>query len=65
MVQQLGPGTYTAGGPGLTAGPGAKILQTTQWDQKEEVWGGKSGREGGGGEALGKFCGKLLITSDQ
>lgn len=57
VIQWLDPGTYTAGGPGLIPGPGTESPQTTQWDQKEEVWGGRrGGREEE--ERLGKFRGR-------
>ena len=43
MVQWLGPGAFTAGGPGSIPGQGTKIPQATRHDQqqkqKDNLWG--------------------------
>ena len=36
MVQWLGPGAFTAGGPGSIPGQGPKIPQATQHDQQKQ-----------------------------
>ena len=39
VVRRLGLGAFTTGALGSTPGQGTKILQVTQWDQKENPCG--------------------------